>query len=151
MIKKKIAVEDIISFLDKEVIAVKGSCENCYIDNIPDAQHVEETSLDWVNSSKANKQEIAENSPAKVLVVDENIEFSPSLNDKGKTLLVVKKPRKIMALVASHFFIKKQEPGIHPSAVIDEDADIDESAHISAGCVIGRAKIGKNTVLCFVG
>ena len=147
MIRKKTAVEDIVSFLGKEVIEVKGSYENCFIDNIPDAQHVEESSLDWVNSSKANKQEIAENSPAKVLVVDETIAYSTTLAGKGKVLLVVKKPRPIMAKIATHFFVEKKKSGIHPSATISEEAEIAPTAHVGAGCVIGKARIGSNTVL----
>ncbi len=147
MIRKKIAVEDIVSFLGKEVIKVKGSYKNCFIDNIPDAQHVEDSSLDWVNSSKANKQEIVENSPARVLVVDESIEYTPYLADKGKVLLVVRRPRPVMAEIATHFFVEKKEAGIHPSAIISIDAEIDTSAHIGAGCVIGKAHIGANTVL----
>ena len=147
MIKKKIAVEDIVLYLDKEVLAVKGSYENCFIDNIPDALHVEESSLDWVNSSKANKQEIAENSPAKVLVVDEAIEYTSTLAAQGKVLLVVKKPRPVMADIATRFFVEKKKAGIHPSATISKEAVVDPSAHIGAGCVIEKAQVGANTVL----
>ena len=147
MIKKRIAVEDIVSFLGKKVITVKGSVGGRFIDNIPDAQHVGKASLDWVNSSKANKQEITENSLANVLVVDESIDYTSALADKGKVLLVVKKPRQIMAEIATQFFVKKKKAGIHPSAIISEEAVIDASAHIGAGCVIGKAQIGANTVL----
>ena len=147
MIKKRIAVEEIISFLDKDVITVKGSSKGRFIDNIPDVLHVVETSLDWVNSSKANKQEIAENSQARVLVVDDSVVYSSAMADKGKVLLVVKNPRQIMAEIATQFFVEKKAPGIHSSATISEDAVIDPSAHVGAGCVIGNAKIGANTVL----
>lgn len=147
MNKKRIPVEDIISFLDKRIITVKGPYEGCFIDNIPDAQHVIETSLDWVNSSKANKQEIAENSSARVLVVDDSIKYTSTLADKGKVLLVVKKTRQIIAEIATQFFVEKKASGIHSSAVISDEALIDPSAHIGAGCVIGKARIGANTVL----
>ena len=113
MIKKRISVEDIITFLDKKIITVKGAFEGCFIDNIPDALHVTETSLDWVNSSKANKQEIVENSLARVLVVDNSIEYTSALANKGKVLLTVNEPRLTMAEIATHFFIEKKKPGIH--------------------------------------
>lgn len=148
MIYKTVKVGDIIQFLGNELISVQGPMnEDLFIDNIPDVNTVTETSLDWVNSVKENKQSIAENSKAKVLVVDEAIQYSSLLETQKKVLLVVKKSRKTMAHIASHFFVAKQEPGIHPSAVIDTHAIIDGTSHIGAGCVIGKAKIGAGTVL----
>jgi UDP-3-O-[3-hydroxymyristoyl] glucosamine N-acyltransferase len=80
-------------------------------------------------------------------VVDESIEYTSALADNGKVLLVVKKPRLIMAEIATQFFVEKNTSGIHPSATISEYAVIDSSAHIGAGCVIGKAQIGANTIL----
>lgn len=148
MIYKTVKVSDIVLFLGNELISVQGPMnEDLFIDNIPDINTVTETSLDWVNSSKENKQSIAEDSRAKVLVVDETIQYSPILKEQNKVLLVVKKPRKTMAHIASHFFVTKPTPGIHPSAVIDDNAVIDGTSHIGAGCVVGKAKIGAGTVL----
>jgi len=148
MIRKKIKVKDIIIFLGDELIQVLGQMNiDLYIDNIPDVDNVCETSLDWVNSAKSNKQTIAENSLAKVLVVDESIVYSSTIENQGKILLVVKRPRNIMAQIASRFFVTKPVAGIHPSAIIDESAVIDSSTHIGAGCVIGKAKIGAGTVV----
>lgn len=147
MIKKLVKIEDIAKFLGKDLIKVEGPVNGVVIDNIPDASHVSDTSLDWINSGKENKQAIAEQSQARVLVVDESIVYSQQLSALQKTLLVVKRPRKVMAQIATHFFLKKHEPGIHPSAVIDDDAIVDGTATVSAGCVLGKCKIGKNTVL----
>lgn len=148
MIHNPIKVNDIIQFLGKEIISVLGSMNNdLIIDNIPDLNTVSETSLDWVNSSKESKQSIAENSKAKVLVVDETIQYSSVMEAQEKVLLVVKQPRKTMVHIANHFFVAKLPPGIHPSAVIDANAVVDGTSHIGAGCVVGKAKIGAGTVL----
>ena len=148
MIHKPIKVNDIIQFLGNEILSVLGPMNNdLIIDNIPDVNTVSETSLDWVNSSKDCKQSIAENSKAKVLVVDETIQYSSCMESQEKVLLVVKQPRKTMVHIASHFFVNNQTPGIHPSAVIDDNAVIDDTCHIGAGCVVGKAKIGSGTVL----
>lgn len=147
MIKKKVIVEDIVKYLDTKLIRVEGEFDGVYVDNIPDASHVTETSIDWVNSAKDNKQEIAENSSANVVVVDSTIIYSQKLKNQKKVLLVVQDPRLTMALIAAHFFVKKVKSGIHHSAIIDEDSIISETAHIGAGCVIGKAKIGERTVL----
>ncbi|MBR6979984.1 MAG: hypothetical protein IKH88_09140 [Prevotella sp.] len=147
MIIKSVEIKSIVDFLGENLLRVAGPVDGVSIDNIPDASHVVESSLDWVNSSRDNKQEIAENSLAKVLVVGEAIEYSTLMAEKKKTLLVVKNPRRTMAMIAGHFFLEKKKAGIHPSAVIDEQAEVNPTACISAGCVLGRCKIGKNTVL----
>lgn len=147
MNKKRVEISQLLDFLGDDLLKIEGEGQSAYIDNIPDPAHVEETSLDWVNSSKIEKQHIAETSIAKVLVVDPGVIYSVSLKKSGKTLLVVANPRVSMAKIANHFFIEHKKPGIHPSAVIDEEAIIDPSAYIGPGCVVGKAKIGADTVM----
>lgn len=147
MKERKVSVNDIVSFLDQDILAVHGFLDTVYVYHIPDALRIDEKSLDWINSRKENKQELAESSKAKVLVVDESVIYSPVLKSQGKVLLVVKTPRNTIAKIAEHFFLDKPSAGIHPSAVIDDKAIIDPTAHIGAGCVIGAATIGANTVI----
>ena len=144
---KKVKLEDIVNYLSEEVVTVYGATNSISIDNIPDASQVKESSLDWINSTRTNKQLDAENSKAKVLVVDETVEFTQSLKEQGKTLLVVSNPRKTMAMIADHFFIEKPQSGIHQSAIIDNDANVHPTAHIGAGCIIGKATVGAHTIL----
>lgn len=147
MKKKRVEIDDLLNFLKPYLIKTEGPTDSIYIDNIPDANNVSNTSLDWINPRKEHKQSIAENSIAKILLVDESIKYSKILSDNKKTLLYVYNPRNILALIAENFFINKHIPGIHSSAIIDEDADIDPNAYIGPGCVIGKAKIGADTKL----
>ena len=144
---KKIAIQSIIEFLSDDLLTVYGTYEDRFVDNLADADHVNETTLDWVNSSKTNKQEIAVSSKAHCLLVDDTLVYSGELEHQNKVLLVVKKPRMKMAQIANHFFVEKQVAGVHTTAVIDPSAIIDSTAHIGAGCIIGKAKIGAGTVL----
>lgn len=144
---KRIEIAEIVTFLGDRLLSVKGDYNGAFIDNLADADHVNERTLDWVNSSKTNKQEIAEGSKAKCLLVDKSVEFSNTIQQQEKTLIIVKNPRKTMAEIANHFFVEQKEPGIHPTAVIDASAVIDPTAHIGAGCIVGKARIGKGTVL----
>ena len=146
MKKKIISVKDIIENLNEELICVHGDVTNLFIDNIADVNNVTETSLDWINTNKQDKQTIAESSIAKVLITDKSVIFSESLQQKKKVLIQVKDPRKTMIKVAI-MFLEKKEPGIHSSAIIDSEAIVDQSAHIGAGCVVGKATIGADTVL----
>lgn len=147
MEKKRVYLYQIEDLLQTKLLKTEGNDNMVFVDSISDSKNVTETSLDWVNYNKVNKQEIAENSIARVLVVDETVQYSDTLKKKGKVLLVVKNPRLIMAEIADHFFLEKCKPGVHSSVIIDESAIIDESSHIGAGCVIGKVKIGANTVI----
>jgi len=73
-----------------------------------------------------------------------------------KTVIRVKNARVAFACVLPLLFPEKQfDPGVHPSAVIAESAQVDSTAHIGPNCVIGEnAVIGRQTILeanCSVG
>lgn len=142
MINKRVELSDILQFLDNEIISVAGSTEGKYIDNLADFSRINETSLDWINPAKTNKQEIAEHSKARVILVDTSV--API---DGKTLIVVKNPKMSLAMIGNHFFKARWKPNIHPTAIIDPAATIGRNVHIGAYAVIGKATIGDNCVI----
>lgn len=142
MIKKRIHIEDLLSFLGDKVLRKEGEIDELYIDNLAEVERVNESTLDWINPSKHNKQEIAEGSKARVLLVDESI--TPV---EGKVLIYVKNPKVALAEVGNHFFAEHPKPGIHPTAIIDPEAKIGKDVSIGAYCVIGRAVVGNGCVL----
>lgn len=144
---KKIGIVEIVTFLGDRLLSVKGDYNGAFVDNLADVGHVTETTLDWVNKSKKEKQIIAENSVAHVLLTDPSVEYSETLNSQEKVLLQVDNPRKEIAKIIDHFFIDKPASGIHPSATVSEEASIGEGTFIAAGCVIGKAKIGRNCII----
>ena len=138
----KISVKDIIDCLSTQVQNVAGAYEGYYIDNLADVAHVNLTTLDWVNPAKTNKQEIAEKSPARVLLVDEEVDYVP-----GKVFIYVKNPKRALAIIGNRFFVEKPKPGIHPTAIISDEAEIADTATIGAYAVIGKASIGAGTIV----
>lgn len=141
MIIKRIYIKDILAFLGDKVLRVDGlkgnEKETLFIDNLADVQHVSETTLDWVNPAKENKQAIAQGSKAKVLLVDDVI-----LPIESKVLIRVKNPKLALSEIGNHFFVEKPESGIHPTAIIHPEAKIGKDVTIGAYCVIGKAIIG---------
>ena len=138
----KIDVSDIISFLGEKVIGVYGDVSCVCIDNLAEVERVNETTLDWINPSKGNKQAIAEESKARVLLVDETI--TPIF---GKVLIRVSNPKVALAEIGNHFFVENPKPGIHSTAIVDPEAKIGNNVTIGAYCVIGKVVIGDNCVL----
>lgn len=126
---------------------VHGPTEGVYIDNLADVAHVTETTLDWVLPTKANKQEIVEQSRAKVLLVDPEVNYSNQMHESGKTLIVVSSPKVALARIGNHFFMKKPKPGIHPTAVVSKNAQIGKNVSIGPCSVIGAATIADDCVI----
>jgi len=144
---RRISVKEIVTFLGQKVIGVEGPIQNIYIDNLSDMERVAETTLDWINPSKSNKQLIAEQSNAKVLLVDKEVVYSQVLTEQCKTLILVKNPKVALAEIGNHYFVEHPKSGIHNTAMIDPEAKIGKNVTIGAYCVIGKAIIGDNCVL----
>jgi UDP-3-O-[3-hydroxymyristoyl] glucosamine N-acyltransferase len=145
--KKQIAIQDIINFLGNDVIQVLGNIEDRYIHHLKPVESVDEYTLDWVNSTNADKQSIAERSQANIILVDEEISYSENIQSQNKILVRVKSPRLGISMVAQEFFVAKQLAGIHPNATVHPEAVVSSSAYISAGCVLGNCVIGDNTMI----
>lgn len=139
---KKVFICEVIECLGAQVLKVAGECEGVFIDNLSDVAHTNLTSLDWVNPSKTNKQEMVEKSPARVILVDSSVKWV-----EGKVLIYVKNPKVALATIGNAFFVEKPLPGIHPTAVVDKEAVIGKDVSIGAFAVIGKAMIGDRTVI----
>lgn len=142
MIIRQIALNEILHFLGCDVLSVDGETEGVYIDNLAEVERVNETTLDWINPSKQNRQSIAEGSKAHVLLVDEAVTPIP-----GKVLIHVQNPKVALAEVGNRFFVDRPKPGIHQTAVIDPEAVIGKDVSVGPFCVIGKATIGDRCVL----
>ena len=138
----KLTVRELVSFLGNEVLRILGETNEAYIDNLADVEHVCETTLDWVKPTNPNRQIVIEQSKAKVLLVDEGV--TPVT---GKILIVVKDPKRALAKVGNHFFVERPAPGIHPTAVVDPEAEIGNDVYVGPYAVIGKAKIGEGCVI----
>ena len=141
MIYKRIELAAILQFLGDKVLAIRGETDGIFIDNLAEVERVNATTLDWIKPSKQNKQQLAENSKASVLLVDATV--NPI---EGKTLIVVKNPKVALAEIGNHFFVGKAIPGIHPTAIIHPDAQIGKDVTIGPYCVVGKAVIGDGCV-----
>lgn len=142
MKKVKITVGELIDFLADEVLSVLGDASGFYIDNLADMAHVNETTLDWVKPKNPDGQQIVENSKANVVLVDEGV-----LPVAGKVLIVVKNSKRALAKVGNAFFVERPQPGIHPTVIVDAEAEIGEDVYIGPYSVIGKARIGNGCVI----
>jgi len=146
-LKKNIKLQDIIAFLGYDVIDVLGSISRVYVMHLKPSESVDEYTLDWINPTKANKQAIAENSKARVILVDKDIQYTESIRSQRKILIVVENPKLALLSIGNHFFVEKIEPGIHKTATIHAKADIGVNFHAGANVVVGNCTIGHDVTL----
>lgn len=147
MKNKIVSLLNIVDYLESDLVAVYGEVGNVYIDNISDEVNINSNSLDWINSTKRNKQRIAEDSKAVVILADRDVTYTGTLRAQKKVLLIVENPKEVLSKIISTFYIENKVSFVHPSAIIDAEAEIDPTAYIEAGCVIGKAVIGKCTYI----
>ncbi len=146
MIIKMISTKDIIVYLGEKVKAIYGTTDR-YIDNLADSSNVNHKTLDWINPTRNNKQQIVEETPAKVILVDSSICYSDVLKSQDKTLIVVDNPKLQLARIGKEFFEKRIVLEIHSSSVIDKSSNIGENVSIGPFSIIGKACIGKGTII----
>lgn len=143
---REVGLKEVLKILDTEVLDVFGSNEG-FIDNIADINHTNDKTLDWINPTRENKQEIVESSHARVILIDETVQYTEIIKDQGKTLIVVRDPKYALALIGNTFFADRFVPGVHETCMIDVDAQISEEVTIAPYTQIGKAKIGKGTII----
>lgn len=143
----ELPVEEILECLGNQVLNVQGPINNRVITNLADVVHTRQDTLDWVNPSRENAQEIAEGSKAKVILVGKNVDYSAEIMNADKTLIVVKDPKVALAIIGNKYFVEKSNGEIHPTAIIDKEAVIGEGVTIGPYTVVGKASIGKGSVI----
>ena len=142
-----IPVNEIIRFLGDSVKTIHGNTEGLIIKHLKAPKKVDADTLDWINSQKHEKQKIASDSAARVIISDSEVRYDEQLAGQNKVLIIVDNPRLAIAKIGNAFFVKKPEPGIHPSAVIHREALIGKDAYVGPNVTIGKCKIGDNATI----
>jgi UDP-3-O-[3-hydroxymyristoyl] glucosamine N-acyltransferase len=145
--KKIVALRDIIKFLGSDVKIVYGNPFGVNVHYLKDPENVDEYTLDWIGVQKKEKQKIAENSKARVILVSHDLQYSTEVEKQEKILLVVNNPKLALAQVGNEFFVNKLKPEIHRTAIVDPEAQIGIDVYIGANAVIGKCSIGDKTVI----
>ena len=142
---KRYTLEDLRPFLEKGDRVV-GEPEGKYFTNVQTSQNVRPDSLDWINPTRKNKQEMFENSQAMIVLCDESIEIGET-ELKARCAVVVKDPKLTFARIVNSLFLEKRPSGIHQTAFIHPEASVDPTAFIGPFTYIGKATVGRNTVI----
>ena len=142
-----IRLEEIIKFIQDQVIQIQGPYEGIEIEGIAGLINNDPKYLDWIHQDIKQPQEKAENSISKVIIANPGVCYSERMKLNGKVLIQVKNPYLIIAKIGNEFFVGKEKPIIHPTAIIDQGAKIGKDVYIGAYSVIGSCSIDENSHL----
>lgn len=147
MSNTKIKLKDIVVFLGKLVLDIQGSIDEVEIERIASLDYNSEYTLDWAHRMRTNKQELAEKSLSRAVIVDPEVVFSNTMQEQGKVLIKVLDPRYAVSMIGNRFFLKAQISGIDSTAKISSQAKIAPGVNIGANVVIGKCEIGANATI----
>jgi UDP-3-O-[3-hydroxymyristoyl] glucosamine N-acyltransferase len=140
-------VIQIINFIKNDIITIYGNPNGKEVRQINSAQDVDEYSLDWINTRKENKQQIAEQSKAKVIIADNDILYTENVKNQNKVLIIVKNPKLIVAKIANEFFISKHMNFISPYCFLSHNVTLGENVYIGANSSIDECIIEDNSYI----
>lgn len=109
------------------------------------ASEAEPDAIVWIRSTRPDAADLLRRTAAGVVICGQDV--APADGIPGKCLLVVDNPKVVYSRVVAALFEPKRAWGIHPTAIIDYAASIEEPVFIGPYTVIGRASIGAGTVI----
>lgn len=115
--------------------------------NIASLKDANDESLIFIDSKIKNKESVISSTKAKVIICD--YEAYINNDDKTKCFIVAENPKLLFAKAITQILKQNNSSniGIHLTAVIHPNANIDDNVFIGANCSIGNSKIGSGTII----
>jgi UDP-3-O-[3-hydroxymyristoyl] glucosamine N-acyltransferase len=144
MIRKRIGVTELCNSVGMKH-RVLGDIDRCV--TTPAVIHEgSEQSVSFCSRKAEGALELIRNSRARVIVCSSDLGFAEE-DYRDRTLILVSNPRLAFIRIMQRYFAERVRFGIHPTAVIDEEADIHPNVSIGPSSYIGRCRIGENTTI----
>lgn len=142
---KKITLDELTDMLSGDY-EIHGNSEVGSIDNFKSITDADERSIVWCSPSGDNKQQLVEETSARVVICDKSIHLTQGLLNQ-KCFIVVNNPKLVYSRLLRAVVSADVSPGIHETAVVHEEAQVSDSAYIGPNTYIGKCTIGDNTIL----
>lgn len=106
-----------------------------------------EDSITWINPARKDKNELLAKTKSKLIICDCDLIIDDYVNDK--CFLIVENPKAVFTRILRTFFAEKVDYpiGIHPTAIVSPQANIHESVHVGAFCIIGKCEINEGSIV----
>ena len=141
---KNIYIQDVINIFNENIDSVIGS-KNNFFNSFSTLENPLSHSLIWVNPQNISQIERIISQVKTCVIITEKTPLCV-ISDSA-TVLIVNKSKLFFIQLLNTYFIKTHPNGIHPTAVIDSEAQLGNNVYIGPHCVIGKCNIGDNCIL----
>lgn len=142
-----ISVNELVSAFPDQRPQVIGNRDRVVTHVAPIHEAEADGALSWAKGNSppevVNK---VRKSRAEVIVCPRNMLLAET-EFADKTLILVDNPRLFFAAFLRVFMTQRPAPQIHPTAIIDPEADLHPSVYIGPYTVVGRSRIGEGSVI----
>ena len=135
-------VADITALLDEQTVVVGDPDGKTFTRAAPIAD-ADEHALVWVDPSRTDKQQLVDQTAARIVICDDEIDIHDGLAES--CFVVVAKPKIAMIKVLEGLFVVPPKWGTHPTAVVSPDATIEDPVFIGPNSHVGSSEIGAGT------
>ncbi|MDD2228305.1 MAG: UDP-3-O-(3-hydroxymyristoyl)glucosamine N-acyltransferase [Candidatus Cloacimonetes bacterium] len=142
-----ISLKAITQFVNSHIVALYNCNMERLVSGIAMLGESSKTEVDWINPRAINPQIQAEASNSSIIIASPVVKFSKLMEQMNKSLIQVDNPYLVIALIGNEFFVRKPVAEIHPTAIIDANANIGKGVSIGAYSVIKACVIGDNTIV----
>jgi UDP-3-O-[3-hydroxymyristoyl] glucosamine N-acyltransferase len=149
MLISTVRIRDLLMHLNQRAasldIEVEGD-QNLVLQGVGSVLSALPSELSWINPSRKDGAALATSTKAGALIVAKGF----SRGSYSGTLLRCNLPDLAFSLSIEILHLEARvsfNPGIHPTAIVDQNAKISKTAYIGPYCYIGAAQIGDGTYL----
>jgi UDP-3-O-[3-hydroxymyristoyl] glucosamine N-acyltransferase len=138
-------VEDVLRVLGHG-FKVVGVPEGRVFTNLRPVSQAERLSLVFVAPERKDRQTLAEQTKAAIVICDNSIAISESMSD-GRCFIVVGDPRFAFSKVSKSLFPMKRNCGVHPTALVDPKAQVHPNVYVGPFACLGECTVAEGSVI----
>jgi len=139
-------LSELVNSFSGNIINIVGTIERTITHPMPIHEADNNSVITFCSRIGAEGRELINSTNAGVILCSNDLDVS-GLNIDEKTLIVVKTPRLTFLRLIQENFTEARPSGIHPSAIIDPNAEIASDVYIGPLAYIGSCKIGAGTII----
>ncbi|MBK9109638.1 MAG: UDP-3-O-(3-hydroxymyristoyl)glucosamine N-acyltransferase [Saprospiraceae bacterium] len=125
---------------------ILGNPANIAFTNVKNIDSGDCDSLIWLGAAKAKDPESIKTLTSNLIIAHTSLEALLQPRSQ-QTIILTDAPKETFICILNKLFVPKVLAGVHPTAIINEEAQIGSDVSIGAYCVIGKCTIGDGCMI----
>ena len=129
-------LNDIVKYLPEDY-KILGNM-NAYFTNIKSIFDAESESLIWVNPTRHDRQTLLQNTAAKIIICDFELNTTEKLKDNSVCVINVKNPKLVFLRIAGNILRQQPVYTIHKTCIIEEGSSVHKNVFLGPNVYVGK-------------